>query len=103
MAEGKPAKADLVGWGGVPPIAGLFEYVFGLRAIAIRYRLIWDIRSKDAFGVNRYPFGADGLLDLSCESRASDRDKTVVNVSSNRRVDIDVRWPGGSYRVKAGR
>ncbi|MFH1378084.1 MAG: trehalase family glycosidase [Planctomycetota bacterium] len=102
MTEGKPAKNDFVGWGGVPPIAGLFEYVFGLRPIASRNRLVWDIRSRDAFGVNRYPFGSDGLLDLSCESRASDRDKPVVSVSSNHRVDIDVRWPGGSYRVKAG-
>jgi hypothetical protein len=58
-APGAPSKPDFVGWTGLPPIAVLLEYVFGLRPDAAAGRLLWDVRLTDAHGVRRYPFGRD--------------------------------------------
>ncbi len=55
-APGNPAKADFVGWTGLPPIAVFLEYVIGLRPIdPLAGTLLWDIRHLEEFGVDQYP------------------------------------------------
>jgi hypothetical protein len=91
-----PAVKDFVGWGGLGPIAVLLEYRFGLRPKASRRWLVWDIRETSAFGVERYPFGRDGLIHLSCAARSDPRDKPSIQVRSNCDFTLELRWPGGS-------
>jgi hypothetical protein len=56
-----------VGWAGLSPVAGLIEYVLGLRADAPNGRLLWDVRLLEEHGVLRYPFGREGVLDLAAQ------------------------------------
>lgn len=102
IAQGKPAKPNFVGWSGLAPIAVLFEYVFGLRADVSGGKLIWDVRLLEAHGVDRYPFGNDGMLELSCAARSSADEKPAITVRCNVPVEIIVRWEGGEERIAAG-
>ena len=95
-AAGKPAKPDFVGWTGLPPVAVLFEYIFGLRPDVPHARLLWDVRLLEEHGVRQYPFGSDGLLDLHCEARASALDRPVIRATSTEPLELEVRWAGGA-------
>ena len=84
-----------MGWSGLAPVAGLFEYVFGLRADAPSGRLLWDVRLLERHGVHGYPFGKDGMLDLSCEARNSAEEEPEIQVSSTVPLELVIRWDGG--------
>jgi glycogen debranching enzyme len=98
-APGNRAKDDFVGWSGLAPVAGLFEYVFGLRADAPSRRLLWDVRLLERHGVYRYPFGRDGVLDLSCATRSSATEEPKIQVSSTVSLELVIRWEGGERTV----
>ncbi len=101
MAErGSESKGDFVGWGGLGPIAVLFEYVFGLRPEVPGKRLVWDVRLTEEHGVKRYPFGRDGLLDLRVSARKTPSAKPKVTVSSSVPLTLELRWSGGSEASK---
>jgi hypothetical protein len=102
-APGTPAKPDFVGWTGLPPIAVLLEYVFGLRPDAPAGRLLWDVRLTDAHGVRRYPFGPDASIDLACDARRAPTEPPRVQATATAPVEIEVRWAGGSRVMKVGR
>jgi len=95
-ARGSESKGDFVGWGGLGPVAVLFEYVFGLRPDVPANRLVWDVRVTEAHGVRGYPFGPDGTIDLSAAARPKPADKPRIKVSSDIAVTLELRWPGGS-------
>ncbi|RYG51886.1 hypothetical protein EON67_02435 [archaeon] len=84
--------ADFVGWGGLGPITVLFEYVFGIRPDVPSATIVWDVRLLDAFGVDNYPFGCDGVVALRCASRSRVEDKPVVTVRSNMPLTVRVLW-----------
>jgi glycogen debranching enzyme len=98
-APGNRAKDDFVGWSGLAPVAGLFEYVFGLRADAPSGRLLWDVRLLESHGVHDYPFGRDGVLDLSCATRSSATQEPKIQVSSTVPLELVIRWEGGERTV----
>jgi glycogen debranching enzyme len=54
--HGSIAAPDFVGWTGLPPVAVLFEYVFGLRPDVPNHTLVWDVRLLEEHGVTRYRF-----------------------------------------------
>jgi glycogen debranching enzyme len=103
-APGAPAMPDFVGWGGLPPIAVLLEYVFGLRPNAPARRLVWDVRLVEAHGVRRYPFGPDASIDLRCQARRSPRERPRVEASATAPLELELRWPapGGSEVLQIG-
>jgi hypothetical protein len=101
-APGTPSKRDFVGWTGLPPIAVLLEYVFGLRPDAPARRLVWDVRLTDAHGVRRYPFGPDVSIDLACAARRAASDPPRIDATASARVDLEVRWAGGTRVLKLG-
>jgi hypothetical protein len=80
-------------------MAGLFEYVFGLRADALFGRLLWDVRLQESHGVRRYPFGREGVLDLSCASRDSAGDEPQIQARTTVPLELVVRWEGGEKTV----
>jgi hypothetical protein len=73
--------------------------VFGLRADAPSGRLLWDVRLLEEHGVRRYPFGVEGVLDLSCASRGSAREEPRIEVRSSVPLELMVRWEGGEKTV----
>jgi glycogen debranching enzyme len=95
IAPGDPARPDFVGWSGLPPIAVLFEYIFGLRPQVPAGKLIWDVRLLEEHGVQQYPFGPDGALDLRCARRFHPADEPQIEFTSTAPVELLVRWPGG--------
>ena len=102
-APGTPSKPDFVGWTGLPPIAVLLEYVFGLRPDAAARRLLWDVRLTDAHGVRRYPLGRDVSIDLSCAARRAPGEPPRVEASATGPVEVEIRWAGGARVLKLGR
>ncbi|MDQ4126598.1 MAG: glycoside hydrolase [Actinomycetota bacterium] len=99
-APGQPARPDFVGWAGLAPVAGFIEYVLGLRADAPNGRLLWDVRLLEGHGVRRYPFGREGVLDLSCEPRTSTGEEPRVRASSSVPLEIAIRWEGGERLLR---
>jgi hypothetical protein len=97
-APGVPARTNFVGWGGVGPVAVFFEYVLGLRPDVPAGRLVWDVRLAEAHGVKAYPFGGNGLVDLSAARRRNTSVEPRIDVRSNVPFTLEVRW-GGRKRV----
>ena len=102
-AQGNRAKSDFVGWSGLAPIAGLFEYVMGLRADAPSGRLLWNVRLLEKHGIDNYPFGKDGVLDLSCAARSSAAQEPEIQVRSTVPLKLVVRWDGREKMVDVPR
>jgi hypothetical protein len=101
---GNPAKGDFVGWGGLPPTAVLFEYVFGLRPDCAHTTLTWDVRLLDEHGVQQYPYGKEGLLNLRCAARPSAQTRPQVSVETNIPLTLRLLWNGQVelFQVKPG-
>lgn len=93
-AEGRGRK-DFVGWTGITPIAVLFEYILGLRPNHLAGRLLWDLRTTEEIGVDRYPFGQNGVIGLRARARTSPTETPQIDVTSNVPFELEVRWAGG--------
>jgi len=101
-APGNPARADFVGWGGVPPVAVLLEYVIGVQADVPGKRIVWRVNLTEGHGVKRYPFGTDGWVELYCEPRASVEEEPRITASATVPVEFEVVWPGGQRKTALG-
>jgi glycogen debranching enzyme len=97
-AEGR-CKTDFVGWTGLPPIAVLFEYVFGIRPNASKNKLLWDVRLIEEHGVTDYPFGVDTLVDLHCAERQSMSEAPVIQAKASNNMELIVTWHGGQETI----
>lgn len=91
-SPGQPARGDFVGWTGLVPIAVLFEHVFGLQPRAHEHRIVWHCNLTDEFGVEQYPFGTDGVLDIAVKKRRSAADRPQISVASNVAVTFEIHW-----------
>jgi hypothetical protein len=100
--RGSIAGRDFVGWTGLPPVAVLFEYVFGLRADVPAGRLTWDVRLLEGHGVRRYPFGVGGLLDLECAPRGSGSRQPEIQARSSVPLTLEILWEGGREERRLG-
>ncbi len=98
------ARPDFVGWTGLVPISVLFEAIFGLKADYLSGTLEWKINLTDAHGVERYPFGPDGSLDLKCASRNSADQNPSLEIKSTASLKLKVSWKGGAqtFDIKPG-
>jgi hypothetical protein len=96
IEPGSQSKPGYVGWTGLPPIAVLFEDVFGIVPNAPANRLAWRVRLTGEHGVRRYPFGPAGVLDLKCRQRKSGLDRPSIEIRSNVPLTLDVVWEGGA-------
>jgi hypothetical protein len=100
LEPGSTAAPEFVGWTGLPPTAVLLEFIFGLRAEPMRDTLVWDVRLLEDHGVKRYPFGADGVLDLHCAARGDALEEPQVTVHSSHALTVDLRWAGGQRTLR---
>lgn len=94
---------DFVGWSGLPPVAVLFEDVFGLNPDPLCNRLIWHPRVLEEHGVANYPLGADRTLSLRCAARSSPNEAPDISVEADGPCIVELYWPGGYRIVEAGR
>ena len=93
------ARKDFVGWTGLPPIAGLIEYIFGIRANVEENKLTIDVNLTDGYGLSRYPYGENGLIDIKVAKRVSKTDKPKVTIKTNVPLEVTVMW-GNQKAVK---
>jgi hypothetical protein len=100
------ARKDFVGWTGLPPIAVFIEYVLGIRSDFSEHKIIWDITQKEVHGMERYPFGPNGLVSLKVNKRNSPEDTPVVTIDSNVPFELTLYWgkdKSKTVSVKEGR
>ena len=84
------ARKDFVGWGGLAPIAGLIEQIFGIRSNVYEKKLTVDVNLTEAYGIDRYPFGLEGLVSLKVKQRASANQEPQVE--TNVPLELTVLW-----------
>jgi hypothetical protein len=96
---GEISKPGYVGWTGLTPIAILFEDIFGLKPEPLSSRLSWKIKVLEEHGVNQFPFGNVGLLDLKCNQRSSPDEKPYLEINSNVPITIEYVWGGGKDKI----
>jgi hypothetical protein len=99
------ARPDFVGWTGLVPVAVLFEIIFGLKASALKKTLQWDVMLTDEHGIDRYPVGSDGMLNLKCTARTSAAQKPTVEIDSNVELKLLLTWEGGTstHTIRQGK
>ncbi|NDV95351.1 glycoside hydrolase [Dysgonomonas sp. 521] len=86
------ARKDFVGWTGLPPIAVFIEYILGIRSDFANNAVVWDITQTEAHGMERYPYGPDGLVSLNVNKRNSPEETPSVTVESNVAFELTIYW-----------
>lgn len=86
------ARKDFVGWTGLPPIAELIEYIFGIRANVQENNITLDVSLTDGYGIDRYPYGADGLISFKVARRSSADEKPKVTINTNTPFKLTLMW-----------
>ena len=69
--QGFMARKDFVGWTGLPPIAVFIEYILGIRSDFSTHSIVWDVNQLEAHGIERYPFGPEGVVSFKVNKRNS--------------------------------
>jgi hypothetical protein len=102
---GLMARPDFVGWTGLVPVAVLFESIFGLEPNFLKKTLEWNVQLTDEHGIERYPVGPEGMLNLKCLARSGKNQKPVVEIDSNMELKLLLTWEGGSstHEIKPGK
>lgn len=77
------ARKEFVGWTGLPPIAELIEFIIGIRFDYTTNQIIWDMNLTESNGIERYPFGPDGMITLKANARRAANEEPYVTVESN--------------------
>lgn len=99
IEPGFMARKDFVGWTGLPPIAVFIEYILGIRSDFAENKVIWDITQKDVHGIERYPFGPEGLITLKVKKRNSADDTPSVTIDSNVAFELTILWGKGKTKT----
>ena len=86
------ARKDFVGWTGLPPIAVFIEYILGIRSDYANHSVIWDITQTEAHGIERYPYGPDGLVSFKVNKRNSSDETPSVTIDSNVAFELTLLW-----------
>lgn len=98
-------RSDFVGWTGLTPISILFEYVFGFRPNVPDNELIIDVNLIDEYGINDYPYGVNGTIDILCKKRKSILEKPSLVITTNVPLKLTIQWAGGEFEknIKKGK
>ena len=76
-------------------IAVFIEYILGIKSDYSERRIEWDLTRTEAHGIERYPFGPDGVVDLRVRARKSADETPAVTVSTNVPFELVVTWGDG--------
>jgi glycogen debranching enzyme len=94
ICPGDHSKPGYVGWTGLPPIAVLFEDIFGITPNAADNTVTWRVHLLEEHGVDRYPF-LTGLVDLKCRARHSGLERPFIEIRSSIPFVLEIIWEGG--------
>ncbi|MEY8687049.1 trehalase family glycosidase [Bacteroides sp. AN502(2024)] len=86
------ARKEFVGWAGLPPIAELIEFIIGIQGDYAKQQIAWDLNLTEANGIERYPFGPDGMITLKAAARRSATDEPRITVDTNVAFELLVRY-----------
>lgn len=86
------ARKEFVGWTGLAPIAGLIEHIIGIRGDFVQKQITWDLNLTEANGIERYPFGPEGLISFKAKARRSASEKPSIEVESNVAFELTVLY-----------
>ncbi len=86
------ARKDFVGWTGLPPIAELIEYIFGIRANYEINTITIDVNLLEAYGLDKYPYGENGLISFKVDKRNNSAEKPRITVKTNIPFKAILRW-----------
>ena len=92
MEPGFMARPDFIGWTGLPPIAVLIEHIFGVRSNVYDKKMTIDVNLTEAYGIDRYPYGTDGLVSIRVKQRSNAIQEPQVEVNSNVPFELTVLW-----------
>jgi hypothetical protein len=90
--QGFMARKDFIGWTGLPPIAELIEYIFGIRANLQDNKITVDVNLTDGYGIERYPYGSNGLISFKVAKRSSASEKPKVTINTNVPFKLVLLW-----------
>ena len=93
------ARKEFVGWTGLPPIAELIEFIIGIRGDYVNQQIIWDMNLTETNGIERYPFGSEGIINLKAEARRSANDEPRIAVDTNIGFELVVLYGGKEKKV----
>lgn len=93
------ARKEFVGWTGLPPIAELIEFIIGIRGDYVNQQIIWDMNLTETNGIERYPFGSEGIINLKAEARRSANDEPRIAVGTNIGFELLVLYGGKEKKV----
>ncbi len=95
ISQGNHSRKDFVGWTGLPPIAVLFEYIFGLQPDVPHNRIILNVNVLEEHGVTAYPYGPHGVVDFRCAKRKVKTEEPSVEFKSTIPIEVVIKWDGG--------
>lgn len=98
IEPGFMARKDFVGWTGLPPIAVFIEYIIGIKSDFSENSLTWDIVQTEAHGINQYPFGPKGLINLKVNERKTQSEIPEITIESNISFKMKINW--GNQQTK---
>lgn len=104
LEPGFMARKDFVGWTGLPPIAVFIEYILGIQSDYSQKKIIWNVHQLEEHGIERYPFGPEGVVDLKVGRRSKSTEKPVITVKTDIPFELIVNWGNGqtkSFRVES--
>lgn len=99
IEPGFMARKDFVGWTGLPPIAVFIEYILGIRSDYSENRIEWHVTKTEAHGIERYPFGPEGVVTLKCAARRGADATPEVSIETNVPFDLTLLWGDGRSRT----
>ena len=93
------ARKNFVGWAGLPPIAELIEFIIGIQGDYINQQIVWDMNLTEANGIERYPFGPEGMVNLKAEARRSANDEPRITIDTNIGFELVVRYGNKEKKI----
>lgn len=96
--QGNESRPNFVGWTGASAIAIFIEHVLGITADCDS-KITWRVNSLSAHGIENYPVGNKGLVNLECKSRKNSLDEPDVSVSGNCNIEVEIIWDGGRKTI----
>lgn len=93
------ARKDFVGWTGLAPIAEFIEFILGIKGDYAERQIVWDLQQREAHGIERYPFGPDGMVTLKAAARRNSQEEPRLTVESNIDFRLVVRYGEGKEKI----
>lgn len=93
------ARKEFIGWTGLAPIAELIEFIIGIRSDYTKNQIVWDMNLTEANGVERYPFGPEGVITLKAAPRRTAGEEPRITVDANVAFELTLLYGGKEKKL----